>query len=318
MSSELQIVFGTGPVGLAVIDELIARGKRVRVVTRKGQANVPAGVEVIRGDATDPNSTREVCKGATHIYNCTNPPDYHKWPEQFPPLQAGILAGAAANDAKLIVMENLYMYGPHQGLPMTEDLSHKGQGSRSSTRVQMTKTLFEAHQSGKVRAVSGRASDFFGPRVRQSAAGEQIFRAALEGKRAQVMVNGDAPHTYTYMPDIGKALVILGEHDEALGQAWHIPSPETVTPRQFLTMVCEETGQSPKLLVVPKWLVQMMSLFIPPLRGISENFYQFEEPFIVNHSKFERVFGDQMQPTPLRQAIHTTLTWYRQNLKGRG
>jgi nucleoside-diphosphate-sugar epimerase len=148
--------------------------------------------------------------------------------------------------------------------------------------------------------------------------GEQAFRAALAGQKAQVMVNADAPHSYTYVADIGQALVILGEHDEALGQAWHIPNSAPVTPRQFLAMVYEETGQSPKLAVAPKWLVQVLGLFIPPLRGISENFYQFEEPFIVNHSKFERAFGDQMQPTPLRQAIHTTVEWYRQNSKDGG
>lgn len=310
-SHELHIIFGSGPVGLAVMDALIARGKQVRLVTRSGKATIPEGIKVIKADATDPASTREACKGASHVYNCTNPPDYHKWPEQFPPLQAGILAGAAANEAKLIVMENLYMYGPHQGVPLTEDLPHQGQGPRSRTRAEMTRALFEAHRSGKVRAVSGRASDFFGPCVRQSAMGEQVVQAALTGKKAQVMVSADAPHTYSYMPDIGKALVILGENDEALGQAWHLPNPETVTTREFLRLVYEAADQPLKLMVGPKWLMHLMGLFVPPMRGISENFYQFAEPFIVDHRKFEQAFGNQMQPTPLHEAIRTTVAWYR-------
>lgn len=313
-NDELHVIFGRGPVGLAVIDELVARGKRVRVVTRSGKTNVPEGVAVVKGDAANPNSTREVCQDATHVYNCTNPPEYHKWPEQFPPLQAGVLEGAAANEAKLIVMENLYMYGPHNGVPMTEDLPHNGQGPRSRTRSQMTKTLFEAHKRGKVRAVSARASDFFGPRVRQSAMGEQVFKAALTGKKAQVMINADTPHTYTYMPDIGQALVTLGECDQALGQAWHIPNSETVTTREFLQMVYQEAGHPFKVMVAPKWLMQIMGLFVPPMRGISENFYQFAEPFIVDHRKFEQAFGDRMQPTPLREAIRATLAWYRRHL----
>lgn len=313
-SNELHIIFGSGPVGLAVMDELLARGKQVRLVTRSGRATVPEGVRVIKGDATDPASTREVCKGASHVYNCTNPPDYHKWPEQFPPLQAGVLEGAAANEAKLIVMENLYLYGPHQGVPMTEDLPPRGQGPRSRTRAQMSQELFASHRRGKVRAVSGRASDFFGPRVRQSAMGEQVFQAALNGAKAQVMVSADTPHTYSYMPDIGRALVTLGEHDEALGQAWHLPNPETVTTREFLQMVYEEAGQPLNLMVGPKWLIRTMGLFIPPMRGLSENFYQFAEPFIVDHCKFERAFSHQMQPTPLREAIRATVAWYRREL----
>ena len=33
-NNELHVIFGTGPVGLAVMDELVTRGKRVRVVNR--------------------------------------------------------------------------------------------------------------------------------------------------------------------------------------------------------------------------------------------------------------------------------------------
>src|SRR5207237_1149089 len=89
--------------------------------------------------------------------SCTNAPDYHRWPQQFPPLQRGILAGAAAAGAKLIVMENLYMYGPHGGAPMTEATPLRGHGSRSTTRRLLTEELFAAHRAGQVRAVSLRA-----------------------------------------------------------------------------------------------------------------------------------------------------------------
>src|SRR5215208_1139192 len=81
-------------------------------------------------------------------------------------------------------------------------------------RAMMSKELMEAHKSGRVRVAIGRASDFFGPRVLVSAAGEQVFGRAVQGKSAQVAGDPDQPHTYTYTPDIGKALLILGEHEE--------------------------------------------------------------------------------------------------------
>jgi uncharacterized protein YbjT (DUF2867 family) len=96
-AGELHVVFGSGPVGLAVVDTLSAQGKRVRVVSRSGaRRSLPAAVEVVRADATHPEDTRQVCLGASHVYQCTNAPDYHRWPQQFPPLQRGILGGAAA------------------------------------------------------------------------------------------------------------------------------------------------------------------------------------------------------------------------------
>jgi len=104
-SSELHVVFGSGPVGQAVVETLLAQGRPVRVVSRSGtRRSLPASVEVVRGDATHPKDTRLVCSGASHVYHCANAPDYQRWPQQFPPLQRGIMAGAAAADARLIVL----------------------------------------------------------------------------------------------------------------------------------------------------------------------------------------------------------------------
>ena len=120
-NEELHVVFGTGPVGMAVMDALMQRGKRVRMVNRSGRARVPDGVEVLGGDATDETFAREASEGASVVYFALNPP-YDKWPELFPPLQAGVLEGAASAGAKLVAMENLYMYGPTDGRQLTEDL----------------------------------------------------------------------------------------------------------------------------------------------------------------------------------------------------
>jgi nucleoside-diphosphate-sugar epimerase len=311
-SSELHVIFGTGPVGRAVMNELVAGGKRVRIVNRSGKVDVPAGVEMVKGDASDPISTRAISQGAAVVYNCTNPP-YTQWPQLFPALQAGVLEVAASAGAKLVVMENLYMYGPTGGKTLTEDLPFHPTPRKGATRAQMAQDLMAAHKSGKVRVAAGRAADFFGPGVMESAAGERLFYPAVTGKAAQFIGNLDMPHTYTYMPDIGKALVILGERDEALGQAWHIPSPQPVTTRQFFTMAYEAAGNPPKFQVLPKWLRKGLSPFVPIVRELDEMAYEFEEPFIMDHSRFERAF--RLKATPLNEAIQTTVAWFRANPK---
>ena len=310
--NERHVIFGTGPVGLAVMDELLTRGKRVRLVNRSGQANVPDGVEVVKGDAANPEVTRKICRGAAVVYNCTNPP-YTKWPEMFPPLQAGVLEGAASAGAKLVAIENLYMYGPTHGQTMTEATPYAATTRKGRVRAEMSEALLAAHQSGQVRVAIGRASDFFGPRALLSAMGERVFYPALAGKAAQILGDADLPHTQTYVPDIGEGLVILGERDEALGQAWHLPSPETVSTRQFIEMVYEETGHPVKIQAMPKLMLKGLALFMPMMRELNEMLYEFEEPFIVDHSKFEQAFGNHA--TPLREAIRTTVAWYRQNRK---
>lgn len=319
-TSELHVVYGNGPVGTAVIDTLLGQGKRVRVVTHSGsRKHLPAAVEVMRGDATDPDDARRVCAGASHVYNCTNPRDYHRWPEQFPPLQRGVLAGATAAGAKLIVMENLYLYGPHGGVLMTEGMPQRGNGPRSTTRREMSAALFAAHRSGQVRAASVRASDLFGPHVRESLAGERLFGPLLAGKPVRLMAALDLPHSLTFAPDAGRAMVAVGADDAALGHAWHVPNAPAITMREFVALVGEEVGASPRLSALPRpvtrALLPLLGIFMPPLRGLGENAYIFYEPYIVDHSRFAAAFGDHA--TPLAEAICETVRWYRAQV-GRG
>jgi nucleoside-diphosphate-sugar epimerase len=314
-NEELHVVFGTGAVGMAVVDELIRRGRRrVRMVNRSGRARVPDGVQVVGGDATDVAFARGTSEGASVVYFALNPP-YNKWPELFPPLQAGVLEGAASAGAKLVAMENLYMYGPTDGRPLTEDMPHAPNTRKGRVRAMMSEELMEAHRSGKVEVAIGRASDYFGPCVLVSAAGEQVFGRAVEGKSAQVAGDPDQPHTYTYVPDIGRGLVILGEREEALGQAWHLPSPETLTTRHFVEMIFEEVGKPTRVQAAPKILLRAIGLFNPGIRETIEMLYEFEEPFVVDDSKFEEAFGEQA--TPLREAIRGTVRWYREERPAR-
>jgi nucleoside-diphosphate-sugar epimerase len=313
-SAELHVVFGSGPVGLAVVETLLAQGKQVRVVSRSGaRRSLPESVEVVRGDATHPGDTRQVCAGASHVYNCTNAPDYHRWPQQFPPLQRGILAGAAAAGARLVVMENLYMYGPHGGVPMTEATPLRGHGSRSTTRRLLTEELFAAHRAGRVRATSVRASDLLGPHVTESLVGERFFGPLLAGKKVQLFADPDVPHSVSFVGDVGRAMVTVGARDEALGRAWHMPNAPAITLRAFAELIGKETGIAPRLSAVPRALTRvalpLLGLAVPSMRGLVENLYIFYEPYVVDHSAYAAAFGDDA--TPLHEAIRQTVAWAR-------
>ena len=82
------VIFGTGAVGMAVMETLVDRGEQVRMINRTGTAEVPVGVDVLGGDASDPEFARRAAAGATVVYQALNPA-YKKWPELFPALQAG-------------------------------------------------------------------------------------------------------------------------------------------------------------------------------------------------------------------------------------
>lgn len=303
------VIFGTGAVGMAVMETLVGRGERVRMINRSGTAEVPDGVDVLGGDASDPEFARRAAADATVIYQALNPA-YSKWPEQFPPLQAGVLAGAEAAGAKLVVMENVYGYGRPSGRPFTEDRPLTAHTRKGQVRAQMTTSLLDAHRQGRVRVTIGRASDYFGPRGgQQSNLGDRVFLPALDGKTAQVLGDPDVPHTYTYIPDIGSSLVALGERDEALGEAWHLPSPAAHSTRELVEIVYGTVGSPPRLRATPNFIVRAIGVVNPTMRELSEMLYEFDEPFIVDSTKFESAFG--ITATPATEAITQTIDWYR-------
>lgn len=310
VSDELHVVFGTGAIGMALIEDLHAEGRRVRAVNRSGTADVPDGVEVVGGDATIDAFTKATCADASVVYFCLNPP-YTSWPTLFPPLQAGVVAGAEAAGAKLVAIENTYMYGPSGGRPLTEDLPYEATTRKGRVRAQMTTELMSAHEAGRVRVAIGRASDYFGPRGLLSAAGATVFYPAVAGKTTRLLGKPDMPHTYSYLPDIARGLAILGARDEALGRVWHLPSAETVSTRRFVEMICEAAGQRPRISATPTFLVRLIGRRNPDVGEMVEMLYEFEEPFVVDHRRFDAAFGDHS--TPMAEAIDTTVAWYQAN-----
>jgi nucleoside-diphosphate-sugar epimerase len=304
------VIFGTGPLGLAVARRLSVAGAEVRLVNRGGKADVPKGAEIVAADATDPSASRHACEGAAVVYHCATGA-YGRWAQFLPPLMNGIIEGAAAANAKLVYGDNLYAYGPVNGA-IREDLPYRPVGPNTRARAEVATTLMNAHAAGKVRATIGRASDFYGPHARQSKAGDVVFARALAGKSAQVLGDVDMPHTLSFIDDFAAGLVTLAQREEALGQVWHMPSPETVTTRRFVEMVFSQVGRPARLQGLPNLAITVLAMFVPPMAAVKETLYQSEHAWVVDDSKFTRAFGSG--PTPHDQAIKQTLDWFRSAL----
>lgn len=304
------VIFGTGPLGMAIMEALVTQGDNVRMINRSGKADVPQGVEIIASDAYDANNTKAVCRDADLVYQCAQP-SYTQWPEKFPPLQASILEGVAASDAVFVACENLYMYGEVDG-PIHEDLPYAAHTRKGKTRAEMAKAWQAAHQRGEIRGVSVRASDFYGPRVLGSTLGDRIFPAILQGKSANLAGDIDLPHTYTFIRDFAKAMILVGANEDTWGQVWHAPNAPTLSTRQVVELAFKVAGQLPKMSTMGKMMMRIGGLFIPEAREMVEMMYEFEQPFVVDDSKFIQRFGNIA--TPLEDGLRETLDWYREDL----
>lgn len=306
------VVLGTGAVARAAMEELVRRGEQVRMVNRSGRLEeIPAGVEVKAADLYDPAQVKEVTRGAQVVYQAAGPA-YHEVATKFPAFQNSILEGLTGSNAKLVIVENLYMYGDTNGSPMTEETPHNAHTRKGRARKEASRAAFEAHRAGRVRVTSARGSDYFGPWGTESSTtfGSRQLYPLLQGKAVQMIGRTDIPHTHTYLKDFGRALVILGELDEADGQAWHVPNDQPrITQGEMLKIFAEEAGLAFKMTSIGAGMLRFAGLFSPPAKELVEMMYEFDQPFVVDSSRFEKTFG--MKATPMREAIKETVAWYK-------
>ncbi|SNT49477.1 Nucleoside-diphosphate-sugar epimerase [Streptosporangium subroseum] len=309
--SDLHVVLGAGgAIGSSVVRELAARGHRVRAVNRSGRVPALPGVEAHRGDITSAEGAKAACDGAHVVYHCAAPA-YQRWVEEFPRMTDAVREGAVASGAKLIFADNLYMYGP-VSTPMTEDMPYAARNPKGRVRAEMSEALLADHRSGRLRVAIGRASDYYGPGGVNTVVGATVFGAALQGKVARWVGPLDQPHSFSYLPDIARGLVTLGDDVRADGQAWHLPAAEPLTGRRFLDLVFAELGRPVKAAPLGRFMQRALGLVNPTVRALGETWYQRDRPFVTDASRFTRTFGP-FTVTPNPDAVAATLDWYRAN-----
>ena len=305
-NGELHVVVGgTGAIGGAVVKELARRGRRVRGIGRRA-VEAPSGVEHRVADVMNREAAIEAISGASVVYQCAAPA-YTKWAEEFPTLQANVVDAAERAGAKLVVLENLYMYGPQDG-PMTEATPMAATGRKGSVRARLSEELVARHRDGRLRVAIGRASDYYGPRAVNSAVGEQFFAAVASGRTPRWLGRLDRPHALSYLPDIAAGLVTLGERDEADGQVWHLPASPALTGAEWAERTGRVVGRPVRPSVVSRPMVVALGLFMPLLRELRETLYQWERPWVVDDSKFRTAFG--ASATDVDDGIRAAVDWH--------
>ena len=161
---------------------------------------------------------------------------------------------------------------------------------------------------GRSGRAIGRASDFFGPED-HDLTGFAIL-PAVQSKPVNLIGNIHQPHTFTYVADFGKLLATLGTREEALGQVWFAPSNAPLTQAEFMKLIELELGQPIKARVGGPLMMRFLGLFNRDINETVEMIFEWMEPYVINSSKAQNVFG--LQPTPLKEAIQETLDWCKE------
>ncbi|GEK22938.1 NAD-dependent epimerase/dehydratase family protein [Cellulomonas xylanilytica] len=296
------VIVGKGAIGTTLAHLLADDGADVLVLSRSGGTS--SGRITHRAvDATDVAALTAATRGADVVYNCAAPP-YHRWTTDWPPLWSAMLDSAAETGAVLVSVGNLYGYATH-GAVMTEETPLDSTERKGRVRAQMWRDAEARHRAGDLRVTEVRAADYFGPLAdSQAMAGPRFLDPLLAGKVVRTVVAVDQPHSWTYLPDLARALVAAGRTPEAWGHAWHVPTAEP------LTML--ELGQrfaaghpAPRIRPMPAAAVRALGLVSPLLREVAAVSDHFTQPYVMDTAASSRVLG--LVATPWDVAIAGTL-----------
>ncbi|WP_280276732.1 NAD-dependent epimerase/dehydratase family protein [Nocardia wallacei] len=305
--SELHVVTGAGPVGTTVAEQLAAAGKNVRILTRSGSGPEHPLIERRRVDVTRREELSAAVDGAVAVYHCTHGSEYaaRTWWAELPAAEQTVLEVAGAAGAVVVFPESLYSYGP-VSRPMTENMPRTADFGKPAVRV----ALLRARDASPTPTVSVAASDFIGPHVRMSHAGERMVPNILAGKTVQVFGKADLPHSFTYMPDLAAAMIAAAANRTLWNSFLHAPTAPAVSMRELVAALAAAAGvPAPRVLAVPGWALRTVGVVNGMMRELAEMNYQFERPFELDSTASERKLG--LRHTPLDEVARGTVAWWK-------
>jgi nucleoside-diphosphate-sugar epimerase len=306
----MQTILGAnGAIANNLVRVLPAYTDKIRLVSRNPQRVSPA-TEVMGADLLDAVQTDQAVAGSDIVYLTAGLPYNIKvWREQWPVLMNNVIEACTRHSAKLVFFSNVYPYGRVQGW-MTEETPFNPVSKKGEVRAKIELRLLEQVREGNLQAMIVRGADFYGPATPLSFLTMMLFENYAKKKNAQWLMRDDVRHSFTYTPDAGNAMALLGNTPHAYNQVWHAPTDGNVlTGKEFISLTAKAYGVQPDYLVLKKWMVRLGGLMDGNIREVVEMLYQNDAEYLFDSSKFEKTFG--VSPTSYAEGIAETVRAYR-------
>jgi nucleoside-diphosphate-sugar epimerase len=226
-------------------------------------------------------------------------------------ITSNVIDSATQNRATILFPGNIYAYGnmkdPIQESSVPVPVSKKGR-----LRNDMEFMLQKAASCGLCRVINLRLPDFWGPNVNNGLIKPLLGNAAM-GKSMRWLLRADVPHQFVYTTDAAQLFYKLSS-EPGLPPYFVLNYGGQLLPSiaLFAERISSVAGSPNILRLYSKRTLKTIGLFVPQVRELIENFYQFENCVLLDDSKLRSLYSD-WQDTPLNEAIHETIEWFRLN-----
>jgi nucleoside-diphosphate-sugar epimerase len=290
-----------GPVANALTRELLNNNETVRLVSRKPVSITGKNAGWKKADLLNYGELLAAAKGSSVIY-LTAGLVYDKkiWAAQWPVIMQNVINVVKETGARFIFFDNVYMYGLVNG-PMTEVTAYNPESVKGEIRAKIATQLIDEARAGNIKATIARGADFYGTENNNGILDVMLLSHFAKKQKAQWIGRTDRLHNFSYIPDMGKGMFLLGQTPSADNQIWHMPTAPALTGHQFIELAAGIYGIEPKNFSINKLMLQIYGLFNKMVGEVAEMYYQYDHHYIFNSDKFEKAFN--VKPTGYAEGI---------------
>lgn len=322
MSDIVFVTGGTGFLGRHLVPMLYRAGYRVRVLTRKPDANPwRAGcpnVEVLAGDVLDPDSLRRGMAGSRFVVHAGglfrfwgNEADFDR--TNVGGIENMLVASSGADVERFIHISTVALIG-HPDPNRIVDETHPAQPADAYQRSKLRAELAVRQRvDAGMPVIILRPGAYYGP-LGQYAFNRLFFRDPMRGIIMQV--NRGRYVTFpAYISGVAGAILQSFTRGR-LGEIYNI-CDDSLTHREAFDIICREGNLRFPRLTIPGWMGVAASRGLEAIAAVTK-----QEPFWPLNLKsyvynYWRVSNEKARvelgfvPTDFREGARRTLAWYR-------
>lgn len=307
--NEMHTVLGAnGAMGMALADELRERNLNYRLISRKENPKIP---KIEKADLLNKQETLNAIEGSKFVYLCIGLPYNSKiWSEQWPIIMQNVIEACSTYKSKLIFFDNVYLYSNPLSIPFDESMEQNPMTNKGKTRKQIADLFLNSIAKNKIEGLIARSADFYGSRATNSILYISILEKMLQKKNPQSLSNGNITHTYSYLEDNARAILDLSLCQDCYGEVWHLPVSKPITLDQVVRIFNEELNTELNLNVMPKFIDNILSKFIPIIKEAKEMQYQFDSNYEMSYKKFAAKFP-KFEVTPIEKGLKEMANFFK-------
>jgi nucleoside-diphosphate-sugar epimerase len=251
--SRVLVTGATGLLGSHLAERLIASGDHVRALVRAGSRTEfldALGVEIVRGDLTDPAACASALAGVELVFHCAaKVGDWGAWREfQTGCLDATETRGRAAIRAgaeRFLHISSTSAYGhPAPGPTPIDERAPLGENvwildHYTRSKVECERLLWRMAEREGLPLTVIRPSWLFGERDRTT-----VPRFIREFRRGRMLIvgKGDNPLSAVYAGVVADAAILAARDPGSRGEAYNITNQGRITQREFVDLFADALG----------------------------------------------------------------------------